>query len=163
MKSKDPVIVYIRRWLLVFIIALVISGATAFFLETELNWIDGLLTGHPSGLQLWIHRVDEAIRTINLRYPYMSYGYDWLAFAHLVIAVVFYGAWKDPVRNQWIIQFGIIACCMIFPLALIAGSLRGIPFYWQLIDCSFGIIGLIPLTICYRAVKKWEQLHPAQP
>ena len=86
----------------------------------------------------------------------MAYGYDWLAFAHLVIAVAFFGVLKDPVWNKWIIQFGRIACSMIFPLAFIAGYVRGIPFYWQLIDCSFGVIGFIPLTVCYRKIEQLE-------
>jgi hypothetical protein len=46
----------------------------------------------------------------------------------------------------------------IWILAFIAGHTREIPFYWQLIDCSFGIIGLVPFTICYRKIKKLEKL-----
>ena len=34
-------------------------------------------------------------------YPLLAYGTDWLAFSHLVLAVVFLGAWRDPVRNRW--------------------------------------------------------------
>jgi len=75
-----------------------------------------------------------------------------------VIAVAFIGAFNDPVRNKWIIQFGMIAWCMVFPLAFIAGTVRKIPFYWQLIDCSFGIIGLIPLYICYKKIEVLEKL-----
>jgi hypothetical protein len=88
----------------------------------------------------------------------MSYGTDLLAFAHLVIAVAFWGPLKDPVKNIWVIQFGMIACIMIFPLAFICGPIRNIPFYWQLIDCSFGAIGLIPLYICYKNILKLEQI-----
>jgi hypothetical protein len=96
---------------------------------------------------------------MNQRYPFLAYGYDWLAFAHLVIAVAFVGPLKDPVRNIWIIEFGMIACLMIFPLALIAGWVRQIPFYWQLIDCSFGVIGLLPLKICYNKIKQLEKIQ----
>jgi hypothetical protein len=149
----------IRRWIMFFIVALVISGLTAFALETELAWLNRLLENHPSALYFWIHQVYVALRETNQRYPFLAYGYDWLAFAHLVIAVAFVGVRRDPVRNQWIIQFGRIACCMIFPLAFIAGSIRGIPFAWQLIDCSFGIIGLVPLTICYRKIKQLEEFQ----
>jgi hypothetical protein len=35
----------------------------------------------------------------------------------------------------------MIACAGIVPLALICGHLRGIPFWWQLADMSFGIVG----------------------
>ena len=50
------------------------------------------------------------------------------------------------------ITFGLIACAGVIPLALIAGPVRGIPVYWRLIDCSFGIVGCVPLLICRRAV-----------
>lgn len=144
----------IRRWLLFFIISLVVSGLTAFALETELNWL--LLNwpfGNSGGLYYWIQTVYAAIRDTNRQYPFMAYGYDWLAFAHLVIAIAFIGPLRDPIRNVWIIEFGILACLGIFPLAFIAGAIRGIPLYWRLIDCSFGVIGLIPLTICYKKIR----------
>ena len=87
----------------------------------------------------------------------MAYGTDWLAFAHLVIAVAFLGPLRDPVRNQWVLVFGVIACLGVLPLALIAGPIRGIPVYWRLIDCSFGLIGAIPLLICLRYVRQMER------
>jgi hypothetical protein len=145
----------IRRWLLFFIISLVLSGLTAFALETELHWLLGNWPTRDSGdLYNWVRNVYEAVRDTNHRYPFMAYGYDWLAFAHLVIAVAFIGPLRDPVKNIWIIEFGMLACIGIFPLAFIAGSIRGIPLYWRLIDCSFGIIGLIPLMICYRKIRR---------
>lgn len=148
----------IKTWILIFIIALIISGVTAFALETELAWLSSLMGDNQSPLTSWINKVYLALHDTNLKYPYLAYGYDWLAFAHLVIAVAFIGPLKDPVRNKWVIQFGMIACIMIFPLAFIAGPIRGIPFYWQLIDCSFGVIGLIPLWICYRKIESLEKL-----
>ena len=144
----------IRRWIVFFIVALAVSGVTAFALETELHWLLSVL---PQGeLYSWINKVYEALSKTNAQYPFLAYGYDWLAFAHLVIAVAFIGPWIDPVRNKFVIVFGMIACIMIFPLAFIAGTVRGIPFYWKLIDCSFGVIGLIPLWICYRKIQHLE-------
>ena len=78
----------------------------------------------------------------------------WLAFAHLVIAVGFIGPLIDPVKNIWVIQFGMIACAMVIPLALIAGPIRDIPWWWRMVDCSFGVLGIIPLYLCYRNIKK---------
>jgi len=144
----------IRRWILFFIVALAVSGTTAFALETELHWLLYIL---PEGeLYSWINKVYEALKETNAQYPFLAYGYDWLAFAHLVIAIAFIGPWIDPVRNKFVIVFGMIACIMIFPLAFIAGNVRGIPFYWKLIDCSFGVIGFIPLWICYRKIQNLE-------
>jgi len=115
-------------------------------------------------LYFWINHVHNALRETNRQYPFLAYGYDWLAFAHLAIAVVFFGVLKDPLKNKWVVQSGRIACCMIFPLAFIAGFARGIPFYWQLIDCSFGVLGLIPLTIVYHKIEKLETIvRPADP
>jgi hypothetical protein len=159
MKSEIRQIKIIRRWILFFMIALVISGTTAFALETELAWLNRFFSDHPTGMSVWINRVYLALHEINRKYPFLAYGYDWLAFAHLMIAVSFYGVYQDPIRNKWIIQFGRIACIMIIPLSFIAGHFRGIPFYWQLIDCSFGIVGLIPLTICYRKIERLESVH----
>jgi len=50
------------------------------------------------------------------------------------------------------------ACIMVIPLAFIAGPIRQIPFFWQLIDCSFGVLGIIPLYTCYK-IKKLEELQ----
>jgi hypothetical protein len=88
----------------------------------------------------------------------MYYGYDWLAFAHIVIAIVFIGPYQDPVKNKWVVEFGMIACILIIPFAMIAGYFRGIPVWWRLIDCSFGILGMIPLVISYRKIHLLEEL-----
>jgi hypothetical protein len=148
----------IKRWIITFIVFLILSGITAFPLEWELSILNDLSKNAPDFIKEWIGGVYMAIKDTNVKYPFMSYGTDWLAFAHLVIAVAFWGPLKDPVKNIWVIQFGMIACIMIFPLAFICGSIRNIPFYWQLIDCSFGAIGFIPLFICYKNILKIEQL-----
>lgn len=81
----------------------------------------------PSIFHPWVERVNEGITATNARYPFLAYGRDWLAFAHLVIAMAFIGPYLDPVRNKWVITFGLIACGGVIPLALIAGPIRGIP------------------------------------
>ena len=148
----------IRRLIILFIIGLVLSGVTAFPIETELELINANSAVLPDHLQNWIHQVYLAVKDMNSKYPYLSYGTDWLAFAHLVIAVAFIGPLKDPVKNIWVMQFGMIACIMVFPLAFIAGPIRGIPFYWQLIDCSFGVFGFILLYWCYRKIVRLERI-----
>ena len=150
---------WIRAWLVFFIVALVISGLTAFPLETELRFASEILhwLGFiPDAFTMWIDRVRDALIATNDDYPFLAYGTDWLAFAHLVIAVAFIGPLRDPIRNIWVIQFGMIACAGIIPLALIAGTIRGIPLGWQLIDMSFGVFGISPLLIVYRLIKKLE-------
>lgn len=144
--------------LLVFMIFLIISGITAFPLEQELRILLGFKAYFPSSITIWLQMVYDAIVVTNNQYPFISYGTDWLAFAHIVIAVVFIGPLRNPVRNIWVIQFGMIACIMILPLAIICGYMRQIPLFWQLIDCSFGLIGFVPLFICYKWTKQLELL-----
>ncbi len=158
MDTKEVILKKIRAWLLFFIVALILSGITAFPLEMELRWLSGSWPENNSGLYLWLNRCYLAIQETNNKYPFLAYGYDWLAFAHIVIATAFIGPFQDPVRNIWIIQWGRIACILVIPLAFIAGEIRGIPFWWRMIDCSFGIIGIIPLTICYRKIKLLETM-----
>jgi hypothetical protein len=89
----------------------------------------------------------------------MFYGTDWLAFAHIVIAIAFVGPLRDPVRNIWVVEFGLIACALVIPAALIFGPLRGIPFFWQLIDCSFGVGGFIPLWVTRQQIVRLQTLE----
>jgi hypothetical protein len=89
--------------------------------------------------------------------PWIDYGTDWLAFAHLIIAVFFVGPLLDPVRNVWVLRAGVIACIAVVPLALICGAVRQIPFGWRLIDCSFGVFGIVPLLYCLRLIRKLER------
>lgn len=158
--NKTMMLRRIRFWLTVFITGLVLSGVTAFPLGHEVRWLDAALHTHAlqgfaesSGLLGWVDRVNEGITASNAGYPFLAYGTDWLAFGHLVIAAAFIGAWRDPVRNRWLITLGLIACGGVIPLAMIAGAVRGIPFGWRLIDCSFGVFGSIPLLICGSLIR----------
>jgi hypothetical protein len=144
----------IRLMIVFFMVALVLSGATAFPVETELRWLLNHPSMIPSFAHSWLQQVYDALKETNAKYPMLAYGYDWLAFAHLVIAMMFIGPLKDPVKNAWVIDWAILACIAIFPLAFIAGPIRNIPFFHILIDCSFGVIGLIPLLICKRLIKQ---------
>jgi len=147
----------IRIYIWIIIIGLFISGATAFPLKTELAYFYRHINIFPMVMQSWLTTIYEAIRATNASYPYLSYGTDWLAFAHLVLALLFVGPLKDPVKNIWVIQFGMMACVLIFPLAFIAGPIRQIPLFWRFIDCSFGVIGIVPLWLAYKATRKLEE------
>lgn len=148
----------IKVLIVFFIVGLVLSGITAFPIETQLETAMNYIHFLPEIMQLWLTQIYFAVKTTNAQYPYLSYGTDWLAFAHIVIAVAFIGPLRDPVKNIWVIEFGMIACIMVIPLAFIAGSIREIPLFWKLIDCSFGVFGIIPLYICYRYIKQLEVL-----
>lgn len=129
-------------------IILFLSGLTAIPVEGELEFLLKIFSS-PTQLHQWLNKVLSAYKTVNNETPFLLYGYDWLAFAHFILAVLFIGPYRDPVKNIWVIEFGLIACVLIFPLAFIAGPFRGIPIGWRLIDCSFGVVGFLPLWICY--------------
>ena len=155
----------IRTALTFFIIALVLSGLTAFPLQTELDlltqWLGAADSSKPEqypGLTHWIVKVRDGLHDTNTKYPFMAYGTDWLAFAHIVIAIFFIGPLLDPARNTWVIVAGMIACVLVIPLAMICGAIRGIPFYWRLIDCSFGILGFVPLWFCWKQIRELQAL-----
>jgi hypothetical protein len=147
----------IRRWLLFFIITLAVSGITAMPAEWELSLAIKFFDD-ASYVGSWLNEIYLAVKETGKKYPYLFYGYDWLAFAHFIIAIAFIGPYKDPVKNKWVLEFGTIACFLIIPFALFIGYFRGIPFWWRLIDCSFGIVGLIPLGICYNKITKLERM-----
>ncbi|CBG69686.1 putative cytoplasmic membrane protein [Streptomyces scabiei 87.22] len=163
MSDRAALLKGIRAWLVFFVVCLVLSGATAFPLVHELRWTEELLRSLSVGdllpaLMEWIGRVRAGLDEADAAYPFLLYGTDWLAFAHLVIAVGFYGPYRDPVRNVWVVEFGMIACAGIVPLALICGPIRGIPFWWTVIDMSFGVLGVIPLYVVRQRIKRLEAL-----
>lgn len=154
----------IRALLYVFIVGLVLSGVTAFPLTWEVNLLARLL--HTSGIAAtipvlgeWVATVQAALVETDARYPFLAYGTDWLAFGHIVIALFFIAPLRDPVRNVAVLEAGLWACAGVIPLALVCGAVRGIPWWWQLIDCSFGAFGAIPLLFCLRDVRRLEALR----
>lgn len=162
--NRETTLKRIKQLTWIFIIGLVISGATAIPLRTELDILAKFFGGtdlvnqaKSTGLAHWIFKVREGVRNTELLYPFMAYGTDWLAFGHFAIAVAFIGPLCDPVRNRWIYLFGMISCVLVIPYAMILGGVRGIPIYWRLIDCSFGVFGFIPLWFCYRWTGELEK------
>jgi hypothetical protein len=150
----------IRRWLTLFMIVLVLSGLTAMPVEWELSMARKFFD-LDSFIGSWLDELYYGVRDTGKKYPYLFYGYDWLAFAHIALAIAFIGPFRDPVKNKWVIEFGAIMCLSIIPFALLAGHFRGIPLWWRLIDCSFGVIGLIPLAICYNKITEIEKMDSA--
>jgi hypothetical protein len=154
----------VRAWLVVFTCGLVVAGLTAFPLNYETRLITDWLNGPGAAvarqfpaMAAWLRYAHQGFSVSYSKYPFLAYGTDWLGFGHLMIAVAFIGPIRDPVRNKWVVQFGVIACVLVIPLALIFGPLRGIPAFWTPIDCSFGVLGLIPLLLAYRHIRVLER------
>jgi hypothetical protein len=166
MNPETSLLRRIKLFTWIFIVGLVLSGATAIPLQWELDVITKVLgiSGATSaetanGLQHWLLKVREGLDDTYAKYPFIAYGTDWLAFGHFMIALVFVGALRDPVRNKWLYAFGMLACVALVPYALIMGQLRGIPIYWGLIDISFGVFGFIPVYLCHKWVSQVEALR----
>ncbi len=148
----------IRIALALFMLGLFVSGVTAFPLVGETAWLQGVIGHFGTGSDIygWVSRVHAALADTAAHYPYLAYGTDWLAYAHILFAILFIGPYRDPVRNRWVTEFGLIACAGIWPLALIAGAVRHIPVYWRLGDCSFGLFGGILVLLALRDTRLLE-------
>ncbi len=165
--THDEALRRIRLITSLFIVGLAVSGITAFPLRHELSWLAAILHIDPAtdptgyaGLRHWIAFVWQGLRDTDARYPFLAYGTDWLAFGHLVIALFFLPAWREPARYRANFVCGLWACAGVFPLALLCGPLRGIPLYWRLIDCSFGLFGSLPLFYVLRLIDRLEKPEP---
>lgn len=154
----------LRLLIALFIAGLVFSGVTAIPLEPEVRWLTQVTgarqfveapasTAAPAWAE-WLVKVENALHDINTRHPFIAYGGDWLAFGHFMIALVFVWAWREPVRNRWLYDFGLLACALVIPYALIMGGVRGIPLWWRAIDGSFGVLGAVPLWICRNIARR---------
>jgi len=145
----------IRCLTALFIMGLVISGLTAIPLAAEVAALVKWTDAQPGGVVAdWLLRVQQVLHEVDSKHPFLAYGTDWLAFGHFIIALVFVGAWRDPVRNKWLFDFGLWVCVLVIPWALVFGAIRGIPLWWRWIDCSFGVLGFIPMWLCRRYVKE---------
>jgi len=160
--NRGALLFRIRALTLCFIVGLILSGVTAIPLASQVNFLAKISGAEArignSGIPapewaVWLTKVQTALNNTSVEAPFLFYGTDWLAFGHFVIAVAFIGAYRDPMRNEWLFTFGIIACLMTIPYAFVFGSVRGIPWWWRLTDSSFGVFGLVPLLLCRRFVR----------
>ena len=148
----------IRFLLIFFMCALALSGLTAIPLRWELKLLMPFVEkisrwgiAFPA-MVAWMARINDGLQNGYGQYPFLAYGTDWLAFGHVAIAIAFVGVLREPVRNILVVNFGMIACLFVVPWTLIFGTMRGIPFFWQLIDMSFGILGMLPLWLARRNI-----------
>ncbi len=140
----------------VVILGLVFSGLSAFPLVAESGWLADFLrqqTPLPAAAT-FMEEIHRGLVATGRSYPFIAYGTDWLAFGHIIIALFFLGPLLDPRRNLWVIDAGLIACVLVLPTALICGGIRGLPLWWRLIDCAFGVFGAIPLALARRWTRR---------
>lgn len=143
----------IRFHLVLFVIILALSGITAFPIQTEIDFLYSHLHSFPTMFHKWIESLYHKIHSTP---DVMFYGTDWLAFAHIIISLFFVPVYIDPTKHKANLYVAMFACLMVFPLAFICGPIRNIPFFHQLIDCSFGVIGILYLYFILLKIKKLE-------
>ena len=148
----------IKGLVIFFILGIALSGLTAFPLEAEIVWLCKYSAYLPDSFANWLNAIKDGIVSTNRNYPFIAYGTDWLAFAHLIIGLLFIGVLKDPIINRWIVDWAMMCCVLVLPLAFIAGPVRHIPLFHQLIDCSFGVVGIIPLAFLKRKISRLEKI-----
>ena len=147
----------------IIVFGLVMSGITVWPAVPELKmavrivWGDGEST---SVLHSFVLQAIEGLESVEANYPFMLYAHDWLAFAHIMLAILFAGAIRDPVRNVWIVQCGLIMCVLVPILAGICIPARGLPLIWFWIDFAFAPAAALPLWIALRDIRRAEaELH----
>ncbi len=141
---------------------LFVSGVTVWPAIPELKFIVGILWGDvapTSELHRFIIEVIEGLEYMGANYPFMLYAHDWLAYAHVMLAILFAGAIRDPARNIWIVQCGLIMCVLIPILAITAIPIRGLPLFWFWIDLAFAPGAGLPLWIALRDIKNSETVQ----
>ena len=150
----------IRYLLIFFTISLVISGLTAVPIKWGIDLLQNIV-GEGTFMEQawpmmahWILYLHRGLTEIHQKHHFIFYGTDWLAFGHIVIAIGFIGPLRDPVKNIWVIESGMIACVLVIPVAMIFGPIRGIPFFWRLLDCSFGVFRIIPLWLARNYIHR---------
>ncbi len=151
----------IKAAIIITIIGLLLNGISAVPLGRELNVLLSDPSALPSFLRDWWIYVRKGVSETSKEYPFMRYGFDWLAFAHLLIAILFYGPWKDPIKNQWVVQWGMIASALSVIMAFAWERIRAIPLWWSLIDASIAIIAFIILWLCNRWIQQLKKITVA--
>lgn len=156
----------LRLWTAFIIAGLVVSGLTAIPIRTQFDlgarWLgpDFSAGGRiPGFVAQWLATAHRGVLATDQAAPFVWYGTDWLAFGHVVIAIAFIGAWRDPVRNRWLYQFALIAGALVIPWALVFGALRGIPLWWRAVDSLFGLGAMLPAWACLRWATELERIR----
>ena len=158
MKTSHTLL-HVRFWLVFFSMALIISGVTAIFAREGLQILSpffakgSILQVYWPDMAEWLSLVYQSIEETYDKYPFLAYGYDWLAFGHFIISIPFLMAVNDPRRYSWVVTYGIIACVSVIPFAIVFGAIRGIPVFWRIVDTLFGIGGLLVLLFLRKQLK----------
>lgn len=149
----------IKAAIIITVAGLLLNGASAVPLRTELTILLSKPEVLPPFLREWWNYVSQGVFETSEQYNFMRYGFDWLAFAHLLIAIAFIGPYRDPVKNQWVIQWAMIASALSIVMAIGWEHVRGIPVWWSLIDAGIGACAFVVLWVCNSWIGKLQMLR----
>lgn len=140
----------IRLCLALLMAGLLLKGLAGFPLLRESQALLDLLAHFGAGTPLfdWILRVHLALAATATTAPFLALSTDTLALANILFALLFLGPYRDPLRNRWVINFGLLTCVGMLLLIVIAGPLRGIPLFWRYLDASITLLYTLPLLLC---------------
>ena len=148
----------IKMVIILTIIGLLLNGASAVPLRTEMNLLLSNSDSFPQFLRDWWVYVNQGVLETSDKYDFMRYGFDWLGFAHLLIAIAFIGPLRDPVKNQWVVQWGMIAAALSIAVAFGWERVRNIPVWWSFIDAGISYVAFVLLWICNRWIGQLKML-----
>lgn len=143
----------IKIAIIITIIGLLLNGVSAVPLRSELKILLSNPDVLPQFLRDWWAYVNTGVNETTNKYNFMRYGFDWLGFAHLLIAIAFIGPLKDPVKNEWVVRWGMIASALSVVMAIGFERLRSIPLWWSFVDALIAIVAFVILWLC----NKWIQ------
>ena len=149
----------IKAAVIITILGLLLNGISAVPLLTELKILLSKPNALPQFLRDWWTYVNTGVKETTNKYEFMRYGFDWLAFAHLLIAIAFLGVLKDPIKNEWLVKWGMIASALSVVMALGWERVRSIPLWWSFIDASIAIVSFIILWLCNKWIQELKRIQ----
>jgi hypothetical protein len=144
----------IKAAIIITIIGLLLNGISALPLRTELDVLLSQPEHLPKFLLDWWTYVRQGVYETSDKYNFMRYGFDWLSFAHLMIAIAFIGPLRNPIKNQWVVKWGMIVAASSIVMAFGWERMRDIPVWWSFIDAGISYVAFVVLWFCNRWIEK---------
>ena len=144
----------IKAAIIITMLGLLLNGISSLPLRTELNILLSYSGQLPQFLVDWWTYVNQGVLETSEKYNFMRYGFDWLAFAHLTIAIAFIGPLRDPIKNQWVVKWGMIVAALGIVMAFGWERMRDIPIWWSFVDAGISYVAFLVLWFCNRWIEK---------
>ncbi len=153
----------IRLCLALLMAGLLFSSLPGFFPLNGTKWILGLLArtshfGDGTPLFTWFLGTRQALMATSLTARFLFYATNRDGLSRILFALLFLGPYRDPVRNRWVINFGLLSCAALVLFAFVAGEIQGMPFLWRCADAAFALLCALPLLLCKHYIHLFEHI-----